>query len=185
MAFEVPEAVATHIDGLTAKVAGIAKIEADKAGRIAAIAGIAYLKSKNLKWDTLAVSATEVGLAFGAANLISGMIWARIIWGIWWTWDARLTLTLFLWFLYLGYLVLRGVIPEREQRARYSAIVNLARNEDGVVRDVPLRVAAGDWALPSLPLQQKAKTSKRERSCSSKISGVKKPTACMRRSPDR
>ena len=57
-------------------------------------------------------------MAFGAANLITGMIWARIIWGIWWTWDWRLTSMLICWLLYAGYLVLRRAIEEPTQRAR-------------------------------------------------------------------
>ena len=57
--------------------------------------------------------------------LISGPLWGKPIWGAWWVWDARLTLTLFLWFLYLGYLVLRGAVDDREARARYSAIVGI------------------------------------------------------------
>ncbi|MBI5083550.1 MAG: cytochrome c biogenesis protein CcsA [Acidobacteria bacterium] len=91
----------------------------------ALIAGVAYLKSKNLKWDAFGVSVTEVGLAFGAANLISGMIWARIIWGIWWTWDWRLTSMLICWLLYAGYLVLRRAIEEPTERARLSAVMSI------------------------------------------------------------
>lgn len=89
------------------------------------IMGIAYLKSKNLKWDSLAVSSVEVGLAFGAANLISGMIWGRITWGIWWTWDWRLTSMLVCWLLYAGYLVLRNAIEEPTERARLSAVMSI------------------------------------------------------------
>lgn len=89
------------------------------------IAGISYLTTKNLKWDAVAVSTTEVGLAFGAANLITGMIWARIIWGIWWTWDWRLTSMLVCWLLYAGYLVLRRAIEEPTERARLSAVMSI------------------------------------------------------------
>jgi len=92
---------------------------------ISLIAGISYLASRNLRWDTLGVSVTEVGLAFGAANLVSGMIWARIIWGIWWTWDWRLTSMLVCWLLYAGYLVLRQAIDEPTQRARMAAVVSI------------------------------------------------------------
>jgi heme exporter protein C len=66
-----------------------------------------------------------VGLAFGAANLITGMIWARIIWGIWWTWDWRLTSMLICWLLYAGYLVLRRAIEEPTERARLSAVMSI------------------------------------------------------------
>ena len=68
----------------------------------AMIASVLYLATKNLRYDAFAASVTEVGLAFGAANLVTGMIWGRIIWGIWWTWDARLTSMLVCWLLYAG-----------------------------------------------------------------------------------
>jgi heme exporter protein C len=92
---------------------------------MALISGITYLKTQNLKWDAFSVSVTEVGLAFGAANLITGMIWARIIWGIWWTWDWRLTSMLICWLLYAGYLVLRRAIEEPTERARLSAVMSI------------------------------------------------------------
>jgi len=92
---------------------------------VALISSIGYLKAGRMHWDALAVSTTEVGLAFGAANLISGMIWARIIWGIWWTWDWRLTSMLVCWLLYAGYLVLRRAVEEPAQRARLSAVLSI------------------------------------------------------------
>src|SRR5688572_4975956 len=61
------------------------------AALVALFASVAFLIRQNFRYDALAVSVTEVGLAFLAANLVTGAIWARIIWGIWWTWDARLT----------------------------------------------------------------------------------------------
>jgi heme exporter protein C len=88
---------------------------------ISLAASITYLKTRRLDWDALAVACVEVGLAFGAANLVSGMIWARIIWGIWWTWDWRLTSMLVCWLLYAGYLVLRRAVEEPTERARLSA----------------------------------------------------------------
>jgi len=91
----------------------------------ALVAGIMVLAKKNLQWDSFGVAAVEVGLAFGAANLITGMIWARIIWGIWWTWDWRLTSMLVCWLLYAGYLVLRQAIDEPTQRARMAAVVSI------------------------------------------------------------
>ena len=91
----------------------------------ALVSGITYLKTQNLKWDAFSVSVTEVGLAFGAANLVTGMIWARIIWGIWWTWDWRLTSMLICWLLYAGYLVLRRAVEEPTERARLSAVMSI------------------------------------------------------------
>jgi heme exporter protein C len=91
----------------------------------ALISGISYLKTRNLSLDAFSVAAIEVGLAFGAINLITGMIWARIIWGIWWTWDWRLTSMLVCWLLYAGSLVLRRAIEEPTQRARMASVVSI------------------------------------------------------------
>ena len=76
-------------------------------------------------YDTFAVANVEVGLAFTFVGLATGMIWARIIWGIWWTWDARLTSMLTCWLMYAGYLMLRRAIEEPTQRARLSAVLSI------------------------------------------------------------
>ena len=90
-----------------------------------ALTSALYLWLKDEKLDRVAESAAEVGLAYTTVVLITGPLWGKPIWGAWWTWDARLTLTLFLWFIILGYLVLRGAIDERGMRARYSAVLAL------------------------------------------------------------
>ncbi len=86
---------------------------------------IMYLVRKDLWWDTLAVAATEVAVAFITVGLVTGSIWGRIAWGIWWTWDARLTSALVLWLLYFGYLVLRTSIEDPTSRARISAVFSI------------------------------------------------------------
>jgi heme exporter protein C len=91
----------------------------------ALVASVVYLVKKDLRFDALAVSVTEVGLAFGAANLVTGMIWGRVIWGLWWTWDPRLTSMLVCWLLYAGYLMLRRAVEEPSQRARVSAVFSI------------------------------------------------------------
>ena len=91
----------------------------------ALIASSLYLIRRNLRYDALAVAATEVGLAFGAINLITGMIWARIIWGIWWAWDARLTSMLVIWIMYASYLMLRRAVDEPTERARVSSVLQI------------------------------------------------------------
>jgi heme exporter protein C len=91
----------------------------------ALVSSVLYLMRKNLRYDAVAVSATEVGLAFGAVNLVTGMIWGRIIWGIWWTWDARLTSMLICWLLYAGYLMLRRAVDDPTQRARFAAVFSI------------------------------------------------------------
>jgi heme exporter protein C len=90
-----------------------------------AVTSALYLWLKDEKLDRVAHSAAEVGLAFTTVVLITGPLWGKPIWGAWWTWDARLTSTLFLWLIILGYLLLRGAVEERGMRARYSAVLGL------------------------------------------------------------
>src|SRR5579885_2350134 len=71
------------------------------------VASIVYLIRRNLKADAVAVAAAEVGVVFNTVVLVTGPLWARPVWGIWWTWDVRLTSTLVLWLIYVSYLVLR------------------------------------------------------------------------------
>lgn len=92
---------------------------------LTAIAGGVWLFIKDQRLDRFAESSAEVGVIFTTGVLVSGPLWGKPIWGAWWVWDARLTLTLFLWFLYLGYLVLRSAVDDREARARYSAVVGI------------------------------------------------------------
>ena len=71
------------------------------------VANLLYVLKREQSWDWLGVSAAEVGLAFVSVVLVTGPIWAKPVWGIWWTWDARLTSTFVLWLLYVAYLLLR------------------------------------------------------------------------------
>jgi heme exporter protein C len=84
-----------------------------------------YLWLHDPRLDLFAASSAEVGVTFSAVMLTTGPIWAKPIWGTWWTWDARLTLTLFLFFLFVGYLALRAAIHDRQERARFSAVVGI------------------------------------------------------------
>lgn len=86
------------------------------------IAGLAYLFTRNQRWDILGVASAEIGVMFTTIVLITGPIWARPTWNAWWTWDPRLTTTLILWFIYLAYLMIRTSIHEEEKRARFTAI---------------------------------------------------------------
>ena len=92
---------------------------------IVALMSIVYLWLRDERADRLAESAGEVALVFLTAVLTTGPLWGKPIWGTWWTWDARLTLTLFLWFLTAGYLVLRGAVDDPAMRARYSAVIGI------------------------------------------------------------
>lgn len=89
------------------------------------LASILFLMIKDPRYDRFAAASAEVGTAFSLVMLTTGPIWGKTIWGTWWTWDARLTLTLFLFFLFLGYLLLRGAVTEPGLRARYSAVLGI------------------------------------------------------------
>lgn len=89
------------------------------------LASVLYLWLQDPRLDLFAASSAEVGVAFSAVMLTTGPIWAKPIWGTWWTWDARLTLTLFLFFLFVGYLSLRTAVHDRHERARFSAVVGI------------------------------------------------------------
>jgi heme exporter protein C len=90
---------------------------------LVAVAGLLYLWLHDERLDRFAESSAEVGVVFTTVVLVTGPLWGKPVWGTWWTWDARLTSTLFLWFIYVGYLVLRGAIDSPTLRARYSAIL--------------------------------------------------------------
>ena len=87
------------------------------------VASAAYLWLKDSRLDAFAESSTEVGLAFAAVMLTTGPMWARPIWGTWWQWEPRLTLTLLLVLLFLGYRALRSAIDDPVERARYAAVI--------------------------------------------------------------
>ena len=88
-----------------------------------AVASVLYLITKREKWDRLAVSMAEVGVMFGAVMLISGMVWAKPVWEVWWTGEAKLTTALILFFIYVAYLMFRAYFPTGDQRMRLSAII--------------------------------------------------------------
>ena len=92
---------------------------------VSLITSILFLITRNFKFDAMAVASTEVGLAFLSVGLATGSIWGRQIWGIWWTWDARLTSALLCWILYAGYLMLRRAIEEPTQRATFAAVYSI------------------------------------------------------------
>ena len=84
-----------------------------------------YLVQRKLKWDVLAVSAVEIGVLSTALTLIVGSLYARPTWGIWWTWDPRLTTTALLLIIYIGYLIVRSMTEDPEQRARWAAVIGV------------------------------------------------------------
>jgi len=104
------------------------------------VANLLYIWRRREKWDALGVACAEVGLALITIVLITGPIWAHPVWGIWWTWDARLTSTFVLWLLYISYLLLRTLIEEPDRRALLSALFGVF-----AFLDVPLVFGAIRW----------------------------------------
>jgi heme exporter protein C len=99
----------------------------------ALVLSLLYLYSKNLRFDGFAASVVEVSLVFSVVNIVTGSIWGRIIWGIWWTWDARLTSALVCILIFSGYLMLRRAIDEPTQRARLSSALAIFGCVDVVI----------------------------------------------------
>src|SRR5580700_6622473 len=89
------------------------------------VANIAYLATRKAKWDALGVAGAEAGVVCCTIGLATGPLWAKPVWGIWWTWDARLTTTFILWLLYISYLLLRGLLDDPEKKATLSAIFGI------------------------------------------------------------
>ena len=106
---------------------GVAWVALYLAFGLAAVSSLLYLwpRTRSLFWDRLAAASVEVGVVFNVCTLISGSIWGKPTWGVWWAWDARLTSTAVLLVLFLGYLALRRVPAEPEVRAKRSAFVAL------------------------------------------------------------
>ncbi len=104
---------------------------------VAVVCSVACLFTKNFRYDSIAVSSVEVAQVFTLVNLVTGSLWGHIIWGIWWTWDLRLTSQFMCFMLYLGYLLMRPAIAEATQRATMSAILAIF-----AAADIPLVVMA-------------------------------------------
>ena len=89
------------------------------------VCSILYLRTRVMKWDNIAHASAEAGVIFTTLVLITGPIWAKSAWGIWWTWDARLTTSLVLWLIYIAYLLVRSFATEPERGARFSAVIGI------------------------------------------------------------
>jgi heme exporter protein C len=103
-------------------------------------ASVLYLWRREQVWDRIARVSAEIGLLFTTLVLITGSIWGRPVWGVWWTWDARLTTTLVLWFMYLAYLLLRSYAGEGGQAPRYAAVLGIV-----AFVDVPIVQFSVTW----------------------------------------
>lgn len=89
------------------------------------VASIAYLATRDRRYELISVASAEIGILFITMVLITGPIWAKPVWGIWWTWDARLTSSLILWLIYVAFLMLRRYLPDGSKRANLSAVVGI------------------------------------------------------------
>jgi len=89
------------------------------------LASVLHLATRRMIWDTLAHAAAELGVLFCGIVLFTGPIWARPVWGTWWTWEARLTTTLVLELIFVAYLALRGQTENRAQEARFAAVLGI------------------------------------------------------------
>jgi heme exporter protein C len=120
---------------------------------VTCVASIAFLWRRGEAWDMLARASAEVGLLLNTILLLSGAIWGKAIWGTWWSWDARLTSTLILWFIYAGYLMLRAYGGDTPQIARSAAAVGII----GVI-DIPIINQSVRWwrTLHPAPIVERA-----------------------------
>ncbi len=110
--------------------------------------GLRYLMTRDLAHDRAAAASAEVGVVFITLVLITGPLWAKPVWGIFWTWDLRLTTSFVLWLLYLAYLILRRAVGDRERRAQLSAVVGLISFLDVPVVYLANRVKASQHPAP-------------------------------------
>jgi len=107
------------------------------------VCSILYLTSRDRKWDILAASSVEIGVIFSLIVLITGPIWAKPVWGVWWSWEPRLTTTLILFLIYVAYLLLRYFSGQGQRTANFSAVLGIV----GFLV-VPLVYTSVNWWSP-------------------------------------
>ena len=90
------------------------------------LGSVLYLARGARRWDILALASAEIGLTFITMTLLTGMLWAKPAWGVYWTWEPRLTISAVQWLLYLAYVMLRGAVSNAERGARFAAVYGIA-----------------------------------------------------------
>ena len=99
------------------------------------VSSIMYLVKRTEVWDRRAYAAGEVGMLFLTVAMVTGAIWAKPVWGVWWVWDAKLTTTFVLWLIYIGYLMVRAYAPDKRRGARWAAVVGIVGFADVPIVD--------------------------------------------------
>ena len=107
---------------------------------LAAAASIIHLARRSRAWDSVAYASTEVGVVFFTTAILTGAVWARPVWGVWWVWDANGTLTFALWLIFIGCLMARAYAPDAERGGRWAAVVAVIG-----AATVPFLYMAADW----------------------------------------
>ena len=107
---------------------------------IVAVASLMHLFTGRQRWDDLAYSTAELGVIYASLILVTGAIWGKPVWGVWWTWDPKLTTTLVLWFIYVAYLMIRAYGPMGSQGRRFASVIALF----GAI-DAPIIYMASIW----------------------------------------
>ena len=107
---------------------------------VVAIASLMHLFTGRQRWDDLAYSTAELGVIYASLILVTGAIWGKPVWGVWWTWDPKLTTTLVLWFIYVAYLMIRAYGPLGSQGRRFASVIALI----GAI-DAPIIYMASIW----------------------------------------
>ncbi len=97
------------------------------------VASVLFLVKKERRWDNLALSSAEIGVMFLSIVLVTGPIWAKPVWFVWWTWSPRLTSSLILWMLYVAYLLVRTYVPDPDRRAMMSAVFGIVAFVDAPI----------------------------------------------------
>lgn len=121
---------------------------------LTAVGGIGFLRSHEARWDHLALAAAEVGVVFCTLGLITGPLWAKPIWGVWWVWDLRLTSTLVLWFIYLAYLFLRAFAPGSDTGRTFAAVYGILGSALIPLVYYAVDLAQGSTLHPSNPARE-------------------------------
>jgi heme exporter protein C len=114
---------------------------------VAFVGSVLFLMQRALRWDRLAFCSVEIGLVFMTGAIITGSIWAKATWGVWWTWEPRLTTSAVLWAIYASYMTLRRAMEDQGRRARVAAVYSVL----GFV-SVPINFMAIRWWRTVHPL---------------------------------